>query len=179
MTPIFQKQGNKMKKLIKPFVVSGVSCVAILFSMWGISGCSQKTLNNIVPYLPPVYYGSTLIMPFDLANAYWSPYITRREAESNYNGQIYVFKDFKVTKQTLSTENKGYIWVDLVKAYPLSPANIKQLSVGEKIDVVGVLAGPCKDFPNTLTFSDCVFLPAGCVKLPLGDSTQFQYTPTY
>ena len=169
-----------MKKPIKLWVmVSGVSCAAILFSVLSISGCSQKTLSNVVPYIPPSYYGSTLIMPFDLANAYWSPYITRRDAELNYNGQMYVFKDFKVTKQTLSTENKGYIWVDLVKAYPLNLANFKQLSVGEKIDVVGVLEGPCKDFPNTLTFTGAVFLPAGYVKLPAGDSTQFQYTPTY
>jgi hypothetical protein len=66
-----------------------------------------------------------------------------------------------------------------VKAYPLNPSNFKQISVGENRDVVGVLAGPCKDFPNTLTFTGCVFLPAGSIQLPLGDSPQFQYTPAY
>ena len=170
---------NKMNKLAKRYIlVSGV-CLTLLFSVLGITGCSQKSLSNVVPYIPPAYYGSTLIMPFDLANAYWSPYITRRDAERNYNGQMYVFKDYKVTRQTLSTAGKGYVWVDLVKAYPLNPANLAQLKVGDEIDVVGVLAGPCKDFPNTLTFSGCVFLPTGFANLPVGDSSPFQYTSTY
>ena len=144
-----------------------------------VSGCSQKQLTNVVPYIPPAYFSSTLMMPFDLSNAYWSPYITRRDAERNYNGQIYVFKDLEVTAQMLKTSNMGYLWVDLIKAYPLNPDNVKHLFIGEKIDVVGVLSGPCKDFPNTLTFSGCVFIPSDYVKLPLEDSTQFQYTPTY
>jgi len=168
-----------LKRLKLGAMVAGAACVVLLTSVAGLSSCSQKNLTNVVPFVPPLYYNSTLMLPFDLSSAYFSPYITRTDAQRRYEGQSYVFKGFKVTQQMLSTSGKGYVWVDLVKAYPLNPANIKQLTVGETIDVVGVMAGPCRDFPNSMTFSGVVFLPTGFIQLPLGDASQFQYNPTY
>ncbi len=168
-----------LKKLNHGAMAAGVVCVILMTSVTGLSSCAQKNLSNVVPFVPPLYYNSTLMVPFDLSNAYFSPYITRIDAQRRYEGQSYVFKGFKVTQQMLSTSGKGYVWVDLVKAYPLNPANFKQLSVGETIDVVGIMSGPCRDFPNSMTFSGVVFLPTGFIQLPTGDASQFQYTPTY
>lgn len=167
------------KKARAKLLPVGVAVVGAMLSVLGVAACAPVSSSSVIPYVPPAYYNSTLIMPFDLANAYWSPYITRQDANRDYVGKVYVFKDFTVNGDTLATVNRGYVWADLVKAYPLNLANIKQLKVGEEIDVVGVLSGPGKDYPNTLTFSDCVFLPSGYIDLPVGDSAQFQYAPAY
>ena len=155
------------------------ACTIVLSSIIGLTGCSQNNLSNVEPFIPPGYYASTPVLPFDLSVAYWSPYISRKDADLRFVGKPYVFKNFQVTSQMLSTANDGYLWVDLVKAYPLNPANLKQLSVGEKVDMVGVFSGGCRDFPNSLTFSNVVFLPSGDIQIPIGDSSQFQSTPTY
>ncbi len=167
------------KRLKRGILIAGIACIVLLTSVAGLSSCAQKNLTNVVPFVPPSYYNSTLMLPFDLSSAYFSPYITRTDAQRRYEGQSYVFKGFIVTQQMLSTAGKGYVWVDLVKAYPLNPSNITQLTVGETIDVVGIMAGGCKDFPNSMTFSGVVFLPTGFIQLPMGDASQFQYTPTY
>ena len=170
----FLKKQLRVKRL-----AIGAAGAAILLAVTGATSCSI-TPANVLPYIPPTYYSSTLIMPFDLAHAYWSPYISREYASKDYEGKVYVFNKFKVTPDTLRTVKKGYVWVDLIKVYPLDPANLKQLKLGEDIDVVGVLAGPCYDYANTLIFRDCVLLPDGYTKLPVGgDSTAFQYNPTY
>lgn len=168
-----------IKRIKSGLILSGAACAIVLSSVIGLTGCSQNNLSNIVPFIPPGYYASTPVLPFDLSVAYWSPYISRKDADLRFVGKPYVFKNFQVTSQMLSTADDGYLWVDLVKAYPLNPANLKQLSVGEDVDMVGVFSGGCRDFPNALTFSDVVFLPSGDIQIPLGDSSQFQYTPTY
>jgi len=168
-----------MRKLSNPTaLISSLACSLLLFGIVA-SGCSLNTPGNVVPYIPPTYYGGTLILPFDLANLYWSPYTPRRDAEEYFHGKIFIFKDIKVTQNTLNTVSDGYVWVDVIKAYPLNPADLKKLSLDEKIDVVGVLAGPCQDFPNSLTFSGCVFLQSDTAQLPVGDSSPVQYAPKY
>jgi hypothetical protein len=156
-----------------------VSCVLLAVSSIVFSGCSANSPNSVTPYIPPNYYASQLVLPFDLSNIYWSPYITRSDA-AKLHGNIYVFKDLKVNDITMASIKEGYVWVDLIKAYALNPANLKELRLGESIDVVGVLAGPCNDFPKSLTFSACVFLEAGSVSMPVGgDGSSLQYVPTY
>jgi hypothetical protein len=163
---------KKLKALI------AVACSMTILGVVAASGCSAKNLTNVVPYVPPAYYSGQLVLPFDLSNIYYSPYSPKSEIVK-LNGNIYVFKSLDVTKITMASIDKGYVWVDLVKAYPLNPANLKQLRLGEKIDVAGVLAGPCPDFPKSLTFTGVVFLPAGSVTLPLNGDAPLQYTPTY
>jgi hypothetical protein len=75
------------RKLKPGTMITGAACVLALVGAIGFSGCSQKTLTDVVPFVPPSYYSSTFILPFDLSNAYWSAYITRTQAEKNYDGQ--------------------------------------------------------------------------------------------
>ena len=105
-------------KIARPAaIISSIACSLLIFGIVAASGCSQKNLNNVVPYMPPGYYSGTLILPFDLSNTYWSPYTPRRDAEKYFHGQIYIFKDIKVTQNTLNTIKQGYVWVDVIKAY--------------------------------------------------------------
>jgi hypothetical protein len=40
---------------------------------------------------------------------------------------------------------------------------VKELMAGKVIDIVGVSAGLDGDYPATLVFTGCIFLPAGSV----------------
>jgi hypothetical protein len=159
-------------------LIAGIFCSVLLSAVLAASACSSKNLTNVVPYIPPAYYSGQLAAPFDLSNIYFSPYSPASEI-AKLNGNIYVFKDLPVTAITMASVNKGYVWIDVVKAYALNPSNLKQLKLGEKVDVAGVLAGPCKDFPKSLLFNSVVFLPAGSVDIPVGGDAPLQYNPTY
>jgi hypothetical protein len=159
-------------------IIAAVVCSFLISGVLGASGCSQRNMTNVVPYVPPAYYNGQLVMPFELANIYFSPYSPKTEI-AKMNGNVYIFKNLKVTDITMDSIDKDYVWVDVVKAYALNPADLKQLRLGEIIDVAGILTGPCKEFPNSLTFSSCVFLPANTVTMPVGDGAALQYTPTY
>lgn len=155
-----------------------VICSVLMLGVITASGCSAKNMTNVVPYVPPAYFTGQLVMPYDLSAIYFSPYTPSTEI-AKLNGNIYVFKSIEVTKITMESVAKGYAWLDLVKAYPLDPSNLKQLKLGETVDIAGVLSGPCKDFPKSLTFTGVVILPAGSATLPVGGDTPLQYTPTY
>jgi hypothetical protein len=163
---------KKMKALI------AVICSVLALGVATASGCSAKNLTNVVPYIPPAYFSGQLVLPFDLAAIYYSPYTPKTEV-AKLAGTVYIFKNLKVTEITMASTDKDYVWMDIVKAYALNPANIKQLKLGETVDVAGVLSGPCKDFPNSLTFTGCVFIPSGIVSLPVAGDSPLQYTPTY
>ncbi len=151
---------------------------SMLLLVVGAAGCSAKTMTNVLPYIPPAYFSAQLATPFELSNIYYSPYTPSTEIEK-LNGNIYVFKSLPVDKITMASINQGYVWIDVVKAYALNPENLRQLKLGETVDIAGVLSGPCRDFPKSLTFTSVVFLPAGTVEMPVGGGDAIQYTPTY
>lgn len=122
---------------------------------------------DVVPYLPPQYYACTETTPQNLAQAYFLRYFNVAEAENNFNGQVFVFKNITISDYALKYATDDYIWVDsIIQCYFLKSGSAKDLTAGETLDVVGVDAGMGKDYAGTLIFTGCIFLQAGSVQLP-------------
>jgi hypothetical protein len=88
-----------------------------------------------------------------------------------------------VTDYVLRDKANGFIWIDMIKCYPLNPDSIKNVKLGTMIDVVGINMGPeLEDYGDyadgNLIFNDCVFLAAGSVKIP-SDTTGQVLVPAY
>ena len=84
-----------------------------------------------------------------------------------YNNQIFVFKNMVINSDELKSATDNYLWLEnVVQCYFLTGGNLQKLKAGEAVDVVGVDAGPSKDYDNLLVFTGCIFLPAGSVQLP-------------
>jgi hypothetical protein len=144
-----------------------------------ITGCAkpvesqpaQTSRAAIVQYLPPHYYACTEANTSDLLNAYYSRYNAVPDAENVLNGHVFVFKNIAIQGLSVKNATDAYIWVNgVIQCYFLVPGSQSLLHEGDIVDVVGIDAGVGKDYSGTLIFTGCVFLPAGSVQLPAGDS---------
>ncbi len=138
---------------------------------------SYTALSEAPPYIPAEYYSCVEISAYEMAFTYWSPYSQRLKEEGSpipgeaYRGQIYVLKNYLVTDYMLRDRKNGFIWIDMIKCYPLNPSDLNNVKLGGMIDVVGINMGPelenyTEYADGDLIFKDCVFLPSGSVKLP-------------
>ena len=144
-----------------------------------ISSSAQDTFPVVQQYIPTEYYSCFETTPENLCNAYFSRYYNIADAELKYNGQIFVFKNVKIADSDLKYATDEYMWVNtIIQCYFLKSGSASQLKANEVVDIVGYDSGPNKDYSGTLTFSGCIFLPAGSVEIPAGDSSNFTI-PTY
>jgi hypothetical protein len=128
---------------------------------------AKAAQNGIVPYIPPMYYACSETTPQNLAQAYFLRYFNVADAENNFNGQVFVFKNITISEYSLKYATDDSIWVDsIIQCYFLKSGGAKDLKAGETVDVVGIDAGMGKDYTGTLIFKDCIFLPAGSIQLP-------------
>jgi hypothetical protein len=153
--------------------------VIVLFTSFlyvtSFAACSKKI--STLPYIPPDYYAAIAVNPHQLFEAYYPSYtddpIFMGAVEYKFNGKIFAFKGVKVTQFMLQNAVDGYVWVDLIKCYPLEGNALSDIKAGETMDVVGVNAGLCPDFLGALKFSNCIFLPGGCAQIPAPGSEAF------
>jgi len=172
-----------MKRIGKIYLLSA----SILFAVLAPFGCASKPAGTpsapptptptveqqaIQQYIPPSYYACSETTPENLAQAYYSRYYNVVDAESQYNGQFFVFKNIVISDSSLHYATDDYIWVDtIIQCYFLKSGVEKELKAGDKVDVVGIDAGQNKDYAGTLTFTGCIFVPAGSVQLPAGGAS--------
>ena len=134
-----------------------------------ISACASAAFSP-PPYIPAHYYSATEIEAQALIDAYFWGNIDWTSVNAKYNGEIYVIKNVTVDKHLLFDLNKGFIWVNQIKCYPTNLKLMKSFDLGEKIDVVGINAGPTNPIPQDvpeLQFKDCVVIPAGLLTIPV------------
>jgi hypothetical protein len=150
-------------------VLTSLLCASLSMS------CSKKI--NALPFIPPSYYGAIAVNAHQLLQAYYPSYtdepIYMGAVEFMYDGKIFIFKSVKVTKYMIDNSSEGYVWIDLIKCYPMEVSALSGIKVGDTVDVVGVNAGLCPDFAGALKFSDCFFLPSGSVQIPAPGSDTF------
>lgn len=165
----------------------------LLVASMGLVACKSEegftALSEVPPYIPPEYYSCVEISAYEMAFTYWSPYSQRLREEGSpipgeaYRGSTFILKNYLVTDYVLRDKANGFIWIDMIKCYPLNPDSIKNVKLGTMIDVVGINMGPeLEDYGDyadgNLIFNDCVFLAAGSVKIP-SDTTGQVLVPAY
>ena len=149
-----------------------------------------EEVNNALPYIPPSYYNCIAATAAEVAFSYWSPYSMRLKNEGSpipgeeYRDLVFVIKNYPINEWALADIDKGYVRVDMIKAYPLNMGDVTKIKPIFWADVVGINKGPeaenYTDFSEgTLVFKDCVFLPAGAVKIPAEDTGGIAVYPSY
>ena len=147
-----------------------VALVIILVA--GLCGCAHA-VSTAVPYLPPSYYDCIEVPPDTLVNNYFGPYGNRNIASENFDNQVFVFKNVKVTDDWFVNAAEGYIYINVIKCDLSNSVDIKRFKTGDKVDVIGVNEGVLSVIPAALEFKDCVILPAGTIQLPAGGAATF------
>jgi hypothetical protein len=106
------------------------------------------------------------VLPVDLESSYNRASRNPLEAETLYNGQVYVFKDLLVDRYMLKDLEDGWIWADLIKCRIIDLDYAKKLKIGDQVDIVGVCMGRDLSISPSLYFRDCYILLTGSVQLP-------------
>jgi hypothetical protein len=165
---------NKRRLGISGYALAlfGISLVWVL----SIAACAKPAyLAQLPPILPPNYYQCVDSTAQAVEGAYFDPYGHRWMAEVQYNDQPFVFKNIEIVEGMMQSKGPDYIWVDRTQCMAANPADIAKIKVGQVIDVVGIMRGVSKDPDKQmdLLMTDCYFLPAGSVTLPLPGGAVF------
>ena len=156
-----------------------VTAIALMALPAVLAGCSSALQSPAIPYIPPAYYNCTETTVDTLLQVYFNHYNAVAGAELIFNGQVFVFKNIVISDASLKYATEDYIWVNgVIQCYFLKSGSARQLKVGDKVDVVGVDAGICKEYSGSLVFNGCIFLPAGSVQLPAGGTSALSL-PSY
>ncbi len=168
-----------------------LALAAILTLLLAASGCKPKQeVQAALPYIPPNYYNCIQVATYEIAFSYWSPYSMRLKQEGSpipgeaYRDLVFVIKNFPINDWSMTDIDKGYVKIDMIKCYPLNPGDLKNVKAQTMMDIVGINKGPEQenytDFSEgTLIFKDCVFLPAGAVKIPAEEGAGLPVYPSY
>jgi len=156
--------------LLLAVLLIGVGCLV------PVTGCAQQAfLENLPPMLPANYYKCIESTTLQVQGSYFDPYGHRWVAEMTYNDQPFVFKDIEVFPSMIESRGPDYLWVDRIRCKAVNPDDVAKLKVGQIIDVVGIMRGISKDpdLQLNLEMTECYFLPAGAVALPLPGGAAF------
>lgn len=85
-------------------------------------------------------------------------------------GKSVIFKNVKIEEFMLELKlagNEPYLYESDVIFYPKDTQDLKKLKVGDKVDIIGVCEGLSEEYKTITIVSNCQFLPAGLVPLPL------------
>ena len=120
-----------------------------------------------IPYIPPSYYACLEVSPDDLLKAYFHPNLGNLAlANQNYTNLPVVFKSIRVDRRMLLDKANDIFDISSVRCTALLGGTVSALRAGDLIDIIGINRGPWPDYPGWLSFTDCMFLPAGSVQLP-------------
>ena len=167
-----------MPKTLNVLMALAVSLVSVMLLLTG--GCKknaeavmgQYTKSGttafplIIPYINPAYYDCIDVLPMDLENAYYTAYGNHAEAETMYNGKVFVFKNLLVDEYMLRELDKGWVWADLTKCPVINLEDARKLEPGDRVDILGICMGRDLKISPGLYFKDCYVLVAGSVQLP-------------
>ena len=125
--------------------------------------------------LPAIYYNCIETTPLGIREAYFDPYGSRLMAEEKYNGKVFVFKNIEVLESTLDVSGSDYLWIDSIKCRAANPGDINKLKPGQVVDIVGMMQGIADSSgqPGALLMTECFFLPAGSLALPVSGGPAF------
>jgi len=154
------------RKLIR-FLLIAIGIIGILvLSLIGLFSYTPDT-SVPFPYIPPpegLYYIEAT--PLGLHDALFSHYLDPLVAQVFYVGESFIFKNVRLGGiERWRTET--YITTGDVQFWALFPSDLKELKVGDVVDIIGICGGISKEYPAVIVVTNCLFLPAGVAPLPL------------
>lgn len=147
------------------FSILFVLITVSLLGMVAVTGCSSTELATH-RYLPTEYLSAVEVTAFDLVYAYQRPQ-TRADAERIFNDKVIIIKNMEITEEIIRDSTEEYLnWGYTLYARPSDLSDLDRLSMGDKIDIVGVCQGiaPGK-IPVVL--NQCIIESAGIIPLPI------------
>ncbi len=178
---IISRSGTIIRRATKKFAVvqqprfrrpllisSGIMGITAIIAL-GFIGLFNYTPDTSVPfpYVPPpgsrYYIEATTDQ---LYNEFTSHYIDPVTAATRFTGKNFIFKNILISKGILARRHETYISIGMAQFVPQYPSDLQKLKEGDTIDIIGVCMGLSTEYSLVLV-SNCVFLPAGVVPLPL------------
>jgi len=138
-----------------------------------LNGCNKATLIP-APYILPNYYNAIEVPPTDLCWTYYGNYADRWQADKDYTGKTFIFKNIPIVAEMLINKDKGFMWVSQVRCKELQTGSIAKLKAGDVVDVIGVNRGVPNNEYWVLDFTECVFIPAGSLGVPIAGGATFK-----
>jgi hypothetical protein len=137
-------------------------------------GCSNQVyFAHIPPMIPINYYNCTVSTPADLYSVYLAPNARKVWAEQQFNNVVFVFKNVEVVPAMLEKLPKNNIWVGQVICYAVNPDDISRLVPGKSYDIVGVNRGVHEEWRYSIYLTECYFVPAESLALPVAAGPAF------
>ena len=155
------------RRLIR-FVLLSIGIIGVLVISLVVLFSYTPNTSVPFPYIPPPegvegYYFE--ITPSDLAFCFLSHNLSQPRAEWLWKGENFIFKNVVIREWRLA-KSDTYLRASDVRFFPQNPSDLKDIRVGDVIDIIGV----CDGVPEGSLFvviRNCQFLPAGLVPLPL------------
>ena len=139
------------------------------------------------PYVPPPTKGSYIGIPttyiFHSNLLGPSDYSFVYEVDPDiYIGESLIFKDVLITPGLIVTrkiqtyipgeglaawETETFLMAGNLQFVPQDPSDLRELKVGDVVDITGFCSFRSKEWPNVIVFKNCQFMPAGVAPLPL------------
>ncbi len=154
---------------------AGVTLALLPFLSFG-AGCARDEFAPVT-YLSPMYLDCIEVKPADLTWDYFGNYADRWLADRKFTGKTFIFKNITVTSYSLENKDEGFMWVEQLRCAEAKEGDIAKLKVGEQIDIIGVNRGVPPQEYWALLITDCIFVPADSLGLPLPGGDVF--VPTY
>ena len=178
MKKIFQTNNSDLRgksSYYQHYSLGILLILLLVISSLGTACQQQAFIAKLPAYLPPLYYQSIEVTPEAIVKYYFDPYGHGWEAEMIYDDQPFVFKNIEFIKGMMESKGPDYIWVDRIRCYAIDPGDVAQLKIGQMVDVVGMMRGISKDpdMPISLVMTECYFLPAGSLAIPVGGGGGF------
>jgi hypothetical protein len=150
---------------LSAFTGSCNTSARVVIPHYDIQGVAAR--QEITPYLNAGYYDCTAVLPVDLESTYNRVYNrSKLDAATTFDGKYFVFKDLLVDSYMIKDVTKGWIWADQIKCPVIDVGEVRGLTIGERIDVVGICEGKDLKQSPTIFFGNCYVLPTGSVQLP-------------
>lgn len=156
---------QKFVRFLLPAGIMGFLAVAVVVPLSYAPDTSVP-----FPYIPPPTEGGYYVelTPWALDQAYYADYSSPESAQTIFAGKSVIFKNIKITESLLSHDTHDtYITISRLLFAASVPSDLKHLKEGDFVDIVGVVQGPLEGYSPYIGLSDCLFLPAGLVPLPL------------
>ena len=161
----------------KPALKIGIPLLLVALASVLLPACTGPLHTVPVPYLPPAYYDCTQTDFASLQSIFFFHPGTITDEQLGMMGRVFVIKNVGITPNEIKQATDEYIFIDFIRCGWLNPADRQHLKPGDVVDLVGINQGALLDAPNTLSFTGCVFLPAGVVQLPLGGGAVMTAAP--
>ena len=147
-------------------LLSRIFFVVLFLGAVTIISCSGGTRLTTPRYLPPRYLSAIEMRAYDLVLAYQHP-ASRIDAEALLNGRYIIIKNIEITKEIIDNSSETYL--NLGYTLYIQPSDLSRLghlSIGQKIDVVGICLG-IPTGKTAVVLDQCVIESAGIIPLPL------------